>query len=198
MHSAQVFHHHPVMLGIWVATYVVWIAPEMVLARRRPAADARMEDRGSMMVVVGSIYVGIFLAFLAVGLAPRFTAGAQWKAMFFLGIAIWYGGMALRWYSIRVLGRFFTTQVAIAKDQHVVEQGPYRWVRHPSYLGGLVALFGFGMTLTNWLSAVLPVVCLLAAYVYRIPLEERALVRGLGPAYSGYMGRTWRLIPFVY
>jgi len=111
MHSAQVFHHHPVMLGIWVATYVVWIAPEMVLARRRPAADARMEDRGSMMVVVGSIYVGIFLAFLAVGLAPRFTAGAQWKAMFFLGIAIWYGGMALRWYSIRVLGRFFTTQV---------------------------------------------------------------------------------------
>jgi protein-S-isoprenylcysteine O-methyltransferase len=170
----------------------------MVLARRRPAADARMEDRGSMMVVVGSIYVGIFLAFLAVGLAPRFTAGAQWKAMFFLGIAIWYGGMALRWYSIRVLGRFFTTQVAIAKDQHVVEQGPYRWVRHPSYLGGLVALFGFGMTLTNWLSAVLPVVCLLAAYVYRIPLEERALVRGLGPAYSEYMGRTRRLIPFVY
>jgi len=37
-----------------------------------------------------------------------------------------------------------------------------------------------------------------AAYVYRIPLEEQALVRGLGPGYSDYMRRTWRLIPFVF
>jgi protein-S-isoprenylcysteine O-methyltransferase len=198
MHSAQVFHHHPVMTGIWVATYLLWVVPEIILGRRRPAADAQKEDRGSMMVVISSINLGIFFAFLAVGLVPKFTAGTQWKTMFFLGVAIWYGGMALRWYSIRVLGRFFTTQVAIAKDQHVVELGPYRWVRHPSYLGGLLAVLGFGMTLTNWLSALLPVVCLLAAYAYRIPLEERALARGLEPAYREYMGRTWRLIPFVY
>jgi protein-S-isoprenylcysteine O-methyltransferase Ste14 len=194
VHSARLFHHHPVMIAIWVATYALWIAPEIVLGFRRPAMDARREDRGSMLVVVGSIYLGIALAFLAVTVATRFTVGAQWKTMFFLGLAVWYGGMMLRWYSIRVLGRFFTTQVAIAKDQHVVELGPYRWLRHPSYLGSLLAVFGFGMTLTNWLSAVLPVVCLLAAYAYRIPLEERALERGLGPAYSEYMRRTWRLV----
>jgi protein-S-isoprenylcysteine O-methyltransferase len=62
----------------------------------------------------------------------------------------------------------------------------------------LLAVLGFGLTLTNWLSALLPVVCLLAGYAYRIPVEERALVRGLGPAYREYTGRTWRLIPFVY
>jgi protein-S-isoprenylcysteine O-methyltransferase Ste14 len=198
MHSAHIFHHHPVMTAIWVATYVVWVAPEIVLGFRRPAMDAREEDRGSLPVVVGSIYLGVALAFLAVTAAPSFTVGARWKVMFFLGLALWYGGMALRWYSIRVLGRFFTTRVAIAKDQHVVEAGPYRWLRHPSYLGGLLAVLGFGMTLTNWLSAMLPVICLLAAYAYRIPLEEQALVRGLGPAYNDYMRRTWRLVPFVY
>ncbi len=198
MHSAHLFHHHPVMTAIWVATYVVWVAPEIILGFRRPAMDARKEDRGSMLVVVGSIYLGVALAFLAVTAAPSLTVGARWKTMFFVGIAVWYGGMLLRWYSIRTLGRFFTTKVAIAKDQHVIEQGPYRWLRHPSYLGGLLAVLGFGITLTNWLSVVLPVVCLLAAYAYRIPLEERALVRGLGTAYSDYMRRTWRLVPYVY
>ena len=44
----------------------------------------------------------------------------------------------------------------------------------------------------------LPVCCLAAGYAYRIPLEERALGRGLGPGYSKYMQRTWRLIPFVF
>jgi protein-S-isoprenylcysteine O-methyltransferase Ste14 len=151
-----------------------------------------------MLLVVGAIYLGVALAFLAVAVAPSFTVGARWRVMFFLGLAVWYGGMLLRWYSIRVLGRFVTTKVAIAKDQHVVELGPYRWLRHPSYLGGLLAVFGLGMTLTNWLAAGVPVVCLLAAYAYRIPLEERALVRGLGPAYSEYMRRTWRLVPYVY
>ena len=198
MHSAHLFHHHPAMTAIWVATYVLWVVPEIVLGFRRPATDARKEDRGSMLAVVGSIYLGVALAFVAVAAAPSFTVGARWKTMFFLGLAVWYGGMLLRWYSIRVLGRFFTTEVAIAKDQHVVELGPYRWLRHPSYLGGLLAMFGFGMTLTNWLSAVLPVVCLLAAYAYRIPLEERALVHGLGPPYSEYMRRTWRLMPYVF
>jgi len=198
MHTAHVFQHHPVINGIWVATYVLWIVPEIVIGRRRPAADAQKADRGSMIVVVSSIYLGIFLAFMAVGFVPSFTLDAQWKTMFFLGLVVWYCGMALRWYSIRILGRFFTTRVAIARGQHVVDVGPYRWVRHPSYLGGLLAVLGLGMTLTNWLSALLPVCCLLAAYAYRIPLEERALARGLGPAYSEYMGRTWRLVPYVF
>jgi protein-S-isoprenylcysteine O-methyltransferase Ste14 len=101
-------------------------------------------------------------------------------------------------YSVRTLGRFFTTDVAISKGQRVVEQGPYRWVRHPSYLGGLLAMAGLGMTLTNWLAMTLPACCLAAAYVYRIRVEEQALVRGLGPAYSDYMQRTWRLIPYVF
>lgn len=133
MHPPHVFLH-PVMTGIWVATYLLWIVPEIILGRRRPAPDAQKEDRGSMIVVVALLNVGVFLAILAAALVPSFTVGAHWRAMFFVGIAVWYAGMALRWYSIRVLGRFFTTRVAIARDQHVVEIGPYRWVRHPSYI----------------------------------------------------------------
>jgi protein-S-isoprenylcysteine O-methyltransferase Ste14 len=197
MHLPHVFTH-PVLNGIWVATYALWFIPEMFISRRRPAADAQRADRGSKAVVVVSVNLGIALGFFAAFTAPRFSMQAHWRPVFFLGIAVWLCGIVVRLYSVRLLGRFFTFDVATAQGQHIVEQGPYRWIRHPSYLGGLLAQIGFGLTLTNWLAMILPVCCLAAAYAYRIPIEEQALVRGRGPGYSEYMRRTWRLIPFVF
>jgi protein-S-isoprenylcysteine O-methyltransferase Ste14 len=191
--------YHPVLTAIWGVTYVLWIGPEILMSRRlRSAPDAHKADRGSKAVVITAANIGIALGFMAAYGVPRFSVHAHWMAVFATGIAVWLAGIALRLYSIRILGRFFTYDVAISQGQHIVEQGPYRWVRHPSYLGGLLAQIGFGLTLTNWLAMILPVCCLAAAYVYRIPLEEQALVRGLGPGYSDYMRRTWRLIPFVF
>lgn len=198
MSSPHLFYH-PLTTGVWVATYALWIVPEIVLSKRlRSAIDAQKVDRGSKAVVIVSVNLGIALGFMAAFRLPGFSVGAHWRAVFAAGVAVWLGGIALRLYSIRVLGRFFTYDVAISKGQHVVEQGPYRWLRHPSYTGGLLAALGFGMTLTNWVALLLPAACMAAGYVYRIPIEEQALVRGLGPEYSAYMGRTWRLIPYVF
>jgi protein-S-isoprenylcysteine O-methyltransferase Ste14 len=198
MRPPHVFMHHPALTGVWVATYLLWIIPELLLSRRRPEKDAQKEDRGSKAVVIVAVNLAILFGFIAADAVSSLTLGAQWKTVFALGIAVWLGGILLRWYSIYTLGRFFTTDVAISKGQYIVEQGPYRWLRHPSYLGGLLSQVGFGMTLTNWLAMLLPVCCLLAAYAYRINIEEQALVRGLGPDYSAYMRRTWRLIPYVF
>ena len=52
----------------------------------------------------------------------------------------------------RVLRRFFTGYVAIHPDQRVVERGPYRLVRHPSYSGTLLTTLGMGLAMTNWAS----------------------------------------------
>lgn len=186
------------MFGIWVATFALWALPEALAASRlRSGKDAQKADRGSMTVVFAGVYLGIFLGFRVAAKAPGFAVG-HWEALFALGIAVWLGGIAVRWYSIYILGRFFTFDVAVSTGQHVVEKGLYRWVRHPSYLGGLLAVGGLGMTLSNWLAMPLPFCCLAAAYMYRIPVEERALVRGLGSEYSDYMRRTWRLIPYVF
>jgi protein-S-isoprenylcysteine O-methyltransferase Ste14 len=191
--------YHPIMAAVWIATDAIWVIPEIVLSKRLPSdKDAQKENRGSKSLVMTALYLGIFLGFLAAIEVPSLSLHAHWQTVFAAGIAVWWGGILLRWYSIRVLGRFFTTDIAISRGQRVVEAGPYRLVRHPSYLGGLLALVGFGMTMTNWLAMFLPVCCLAAAYVYRIRVEEQALVRGLGPAYSEYMRRTWRLVPYVF
>ena len=107
-------------------------------------------------------------------------------------------GIALRQYSMKVLGQFFTFDVAIHAGHSLVELGPYRYIRHPSYSGGLITMFGFGLALGNWAALVFALLALAIAYTYRISVEEAALVTALGDSYKQYVSRTWRLIPFLF
>jgi protein-S-isoprenylcysteine O-methyltransferase Ste14 len=190
--------HHPITIVVWYVTYAVWFIPEIILSRRRHSEDAQPADRGSKIVVITAVNLAIILGFVAAFKVPSLSLEAHWKILFTAGIAVWLLGILFRWYSIFTLGRFFTTEIMIAKNQQVVERGPYRWLRHPAYLGSLVAMIGFGMTLANWLALIVPAFCVAMAYAYRIPIEEQTLVSYLGSDYSNYMQRTWRLIPYVF
>ena len=191
--------HHPVLYAIWIATCLLVYGPEIAFSMRlRSGKAAQKLDRGSMFIVILAANLGVAVGFIAAIDFPRFNIATHWQALFAAGIVVWIGGTIFRWYSIRTLGRFFTFDVAVSSGQSVIEAGPYRWLRHPSYAGALLGELGLGMTLTNGLAIVLPPLCLAAAYVYRIRIEEQALQQGLGDPYRAYMQRTWRLIPFIF
>jgi protein-S-isoprenylcysteine O-methyltransferase Ste14 len=79
----------------------------------------------------------------------------------------------------------------------VVQAGPYRWVRHPSYTGSLVTILGVLLCCLNWASLAAFALAL-AGYAYRIRIEEEALAESLGDEYRSYMRRTRRLIPRIF
>jgi protein-S-isoprenylcysteine O-methyltransferase len=81
---------------------------------------------------------------------------------------------------VSALGKYFTFNVAIHRDQTLIEAGPYRYIRHPSYSGALLTLLGFGLALWNWAGLAVALLCLGSAYAYRIPIEEAALAAALG------------------
>jgi protein-S-isoprenylcysteine O-methyltransferase Ste14 len=199
MRLPEAFHGHPAYLAIWMVTYWLCFVPEIVLSiLLRSKKTAQRSDKGSKLIVIAAANLAVMVGFTVAMALPGFSIGRAWKIFFDAGIAIWLSGSLFRFYSMRILGRFFTYDVAVSTGQHVVERGPYRWLRHPSYLGSLAAEIGFGMTMTNWVAMLLPALCIGAAYAYRIPLEEKALLQGLGSPYGEYMRRTWRLIPYVY
>jgi protein-S-isoprenylcysteine O-methyltransferase Ste14 len=173
---------------------------EGIQHKRKAAVSAGHAGDDKYSGVVISIGVGgLQVAAFFVAGRQQWVVEPEWRLpMFFSGLAMLIAGMLLRMYCWRVLGAFFTHTVTIASDHKLVDQGPYRFVRHPSYLGALMTMTGIGMALHNWAAVAMLLIGSFAVYVYRIEVEERALERGLGDAYAQFKHSRKRLIPFVY
>ncbi|MEO7000695.1 MAG: isoprenylcysteine carboxylmethyltransferase family protein [Ktedonobacterales bacterium] len=189
------------LVGILVASVLLWRVMEAwidIRSFRRLRAGAQRQDSGSKVVLVCLIALGALLGVLLALKVPAAAIISGQAVLFWLGIALLYVGIALRLYAIHTLGAFFTTAVAIAPEQTVIETGPYRLIRHPSYTGFLLALLGVGLCIfANWLSLLVLMGCALIGIGYRIAVEERVLKERLGQPYQDYMRRTKRLIPLV-
>lgn len=164
---------------------------------KRAGRNASGADQGSLKLLWVVILLSIAASVIIAAKLPSFE-WTQSRAVLQVGTIIFAFGLALRWWAIVYLGRFFTVNVAIVTDHRVVDSGPYRLIRHPSYAGALLAFFGFGLRMENWLSLLVLVTPITFAFVRRIQIEESVLLGGLGQAYQNYSARTKRLIPFVY
>jgi len=185
-------------ITFWL-TYALWFVLELNACRtKRSSATSEKRDRGSLIVILFLFWIGISLGFSLSYLLPQATILWNRKLVFFTGISLMLAGIIFRRYAMSVLGRFFTFDVAIHSGQTVIEIGPYRYIRHPSYTGALVTLIGLGLALGNWAALIALLVCTGIAYNYRIVIEEAALVAALGEPYKDYMRRTRRLIPFLF
>ena len=114
--------------------------------------------------------------------------------------ALWFGAdhVVDRSTARTQLGRLHTPNVAVLADLQVKDTGLHRYVRHPSYLGALIAFVGVGFALGNGWSLLLIVLVTPAMYLHRIREEELALTEGLGAPYREYFRCTKRLIPGIY
>jgi protein-S-isoprenylcysteine O-methyltransferase Ste14 len=178
---------------------LVYLISEVLLTmtRRSRSRTGTKQDKSTL---------GVLWLVIMVSIAAGIYVGAHWPAarlpnghMFaFVGVALFVAGLLLRWWAIITLGRFFTVDVTIEKDHELVERGPFRLVRHPSYTGVLLAFVGFALTLRNWAALLIILVPIFAAFIRRMNVEEEALSRALGSRYADYMRRTKRLVPFVY
>lgn len=147
------------------------------------------------MLITG-LWSAITLGFVFAVFAPFATISFHRQVLFAVSLVVLVGGVVCRMLAMRALGRFHTMDVATQAGQRVVESGPYRWIRHPSYTGALLTLLGILLCSTNWFT----LACFgvgAAGYAYRMVVEERELSAALGEPYREYMSRTRRLIPFV-
>jgi protein-S-isoprenylcysteine O-methyltransferase Ste14 len=193
------FSGGPLYAIIFWAVYVTWMLLEIRGAKNKPAKDrSQNRDRGSYQLILLLFWLALGSAFALAFLFPQATIVWHRVAVFFVGILLMLAGIAFRFYAMSVLGKFFTYQVVVQSAQVVVQAGPYRYIRHPSYTGALITLAGLGLALGNWASLLALFACMGAGYSYRISVEEHALLTALGEPYREYMQRTRRLVPFLF
>ena len=151
-----------------------------------------------MGILIALLWFGVALSFLLAALLPAAALSWQRTTLFLVSVTFIPLGVALRWYAIWTLGRYFTRDVAVSADQQVIQRGPYRFIRHPAYSGTFLTMLGVGLALTNWAGLLALLLCVLAGHLYRVSIEEKALTQTIGQPYVTYMQHTKRFIPWVF
>ena len=102
----------------------------------------------------------------------------------------------LRWWVIRTLGIHWNTEVVDSASIGVICDGPFRWIRHPNYLGVFAELIALPLIHTAWITAALAAVGNLFVLRNRLRLEERLLEAA--PAYRAAMAGKPRFLPRIF
>ncbi|MBB5895945.1 methyltransferase family protein [Kutzneria kofuensis] len=187
------------MAVMWIAV-ALWALGEtgLQLTQRLRSERTKTREWGSY----GGILIAALLAVVLGGLLRRALPALDFPSrqpgwLLAIVLLIVLGG-GFRLWSIASLGRYFRAVVHIQEDHRVVRTGPYRVLRHPSYTGLLVGMLGIALLFGNYASAVVFELLMIAGVLYRIRVEERMLLGGLGEDYAAYMRETNRLIPGVW
>lgn len=176
-----------------------WIVGEVVIAfaTRTRRSQGSLHDRGTQLMI-WAVIVG---SFVAAGFTDSIRAADMALSHFALRIAalvLIVAGLLVRIVAIATLGRAFSANVAIRSSQTIQRTGLYSMVRHPSYLGMEMIFLAAGLHSHNWVSLAIVFIPPTLAILYRIHVEEAALLGAFGPGYDDYRKSTKRLIPGVY
>jgi protein-S-isoprenylcysteine O-methyltransferase Ste14 len=180
----------------------VLVVVSMVMANAAFFTDANLssgerEDRSNRWIFLPILVIGFLSAFL-----PAYTERKGWwvldgNAVRWLGVFLYVAGGALRIWPVFVLGRRFSGLVAIQPGHELVTGGPYRFIRHPSYLGMIILMLGWALAFRS-VPGVILAALVIPPLIARIRSEEALLRTEFGDQYDDYCRRTSRLIPGIY
>jgi len=184
------------MHWLLVGTAAFWVVLELrqSITRRPEAVKASWASEVLFRLILG---VGALMAGALSAVEPAATIRpgvvADW-----IGLVLFWSGIVLRQWSFHTLGRYFTFTVQTSRGQPVIAYGPYQLVRHPSYAGFLLVMMAVGLIIGNWLSFACLTLTTTGGLVFRIRVEEAALMRHLGDGYREYAATHKRLMPFIW
>ena len=189
----QQSHLASVVLSVSVGAFALGEFSQVLRLR----SGERVADLSGEVLFRGLFFGAILMLPLCSSVVPGavIPGGA---VPFLVGAVVGWLGLLLRWWCFITLGRYFTVVLKASPNQTIVDRGPYRVLRHPSYTGLLLALAGGGVMLGNWAGAVASFALALAAVLYRIRIEEHALFTTVGDAYRRFSKTRARLVPFVW
>jgi protein-S-isoprenylcysteine O-methyltransferase Ste14 len=182
---------------IFTITFVWWIAMSLWEGRGRQAKHTIPEGRRNDLLCFFGIGAAALAAISFKGLFPSIML-CDSSILYWVGIILVWVGALLRHWAVVTLGQYHVMTIYTEPRQPVITSGPYKYVRHPSYLGALVAVLGIALALNSLLGSIPLAIVAVVALVQRVHIEDNYLLKHLGSGYRRYADQTHRLIPFVW
>ncbi len=191
---------NPAMLTspqIWLF-FIVGVLASFFQPRYNPfgrSPDAK--DRGTAQQIIWSIYI-TQVAVLVEAAYFRYPVSVTWDWITTIALVLMVSGLLMRTWGVVTLGRYFTWHITAEEQQTVVRSGPYRFVRHPGYLGAFLTYGSTALFFHSWIVCIPSAAILLFAFLRRIHYEEKELCVVLGDDYKSYCRSVRRLIPGLW
>jgi len=149
----------------------------------------RLLVKNVIIIILFVLYIGNVFDFASIGFSSYLRV--------FLGFPVLFLGIYLFFWSHSELGENWSPVIEkrFAKSKKLIKTGPYKYIRHPIYTASFIVLFGFFILTANWILIGIPLLILIAFYIYKIPREENSLIDNFGQNYKDYMKKTGGLLP---
>jgi len=182
------------LTALAVVTFALTVA---ALFSNANLSSGEREDRGNRWIIAAVVAIGLLDGYL-----PAYTDRIGFltiggEAVRWPGVFLYAAGGVLRLWPVFVLGNRFSGLVAIQPEHRLVTGGIYSVIRHPSYLGLIVNVLGWGLAFRSIVGIALAAL-VIPPLIARIRAEERLLSSQFGAEYDAYRARTSRLIPGLY
>jgi protein-S-isoprenylcysteine O-methyltransferase Ste14 len=181
------------------ASFVAVVVVMTLVALASPVnlSSGEREDVGNRRIFAPTAAGIVLLTWLMPFMDRRDLWTLDGDTVRYIGSGLLVVGGVLRIWPMFVLGRRFSGLVAIQPGHELATGGPYRYIRHPSYLGMMLGLLGWALVFRSSVGLVASALGLLLL-ASRIESEETLLASQFGRAYADYRQRTWRLVPGFY
>ena len=187
----------------FVLTLADWFA-----GLRKGRAVTLLPERGGrkwplwtqvLMIILG---MGLCIPLFYFGWIPLFHVPSNAAlTLGVIGLLLYLAGLIFVLWARRTLGKYWglstSTNVKLLDDHHLIQRGPFKYVRHPMYFGWWAAMLGLTLLYPVWAVFIL-FFSTLISFIGRAHREEAALAERFGNSWVEYKKRTKFIIPFIY
>jgi protein-S-isoprenylcysteine O-methyltransferase Ste14 len=186
---------------LWLSCGAIWFILRVRPRRHARKTRVRYSGRDVREIVLLAISLtglgivpGVYLAIRF----PRFADYPFHSLQGYAGFAVYGVALWLFYRSHRDLGRNWSVSLDLRAQHTLVTAGVYRLVRHPMYAGFWLMALAQGLMLPNWIAGPAGIVGFGTLFFGRVRREEEMMIGAFGDAYRAYMGRTARIVPWLY
>jgi protein-S-isoprenylcysteine O-methyltransferase Ste14 len=180
--------------GLWTVLWLFWLVAALATKR-----NVQRQSSASSLVQSVPVIAAFFLLF-ARHMWPHWL---HWRffpesdtALLWIGLALTAAGIGFAIWARLWIGRNWSSSITIKEQHELIQNGPYRFVRHPIYSGLLLAFLGTAIVHGEVRGLVgFPLVVL--GWGLKLRMEETFMVQQFGNAYLDYKQRVKALVPFV-
>lgn len=158
---------------------------------------SKKDDNGTELQIIWSVFITQLLIVLEAAYI-RFPKSVEWDLFSTVALIFMVLGLILRTWAVHTLGKFFTMHIAVHNEQKIIRNGPYKYFRHPSYVGAFLTYVGTAFLMHSWYSLIICLIILPIVWIRRIYYEEKLLISQFGDKYLEYSKSVKKVIPFIW